>query len=59
MQKRKVSDSVPHVKSRGAKLPKPAPAQLGMGDPSDYSAGHDQGSGAAAPATSHKGPATK
>lgn len=63
MQRRKVSDSVPHLKTRGAKLSNskpnpgvPADAQMGMGDPSDYSEGHDKGSGAAKPATKHKGP---
>lgn len=56
MQRRKVSDSVPNVKSRGKKLPKAAPEQLGMGDPSDYSHGHDQGAGASKPGTSHSGP---
>lgn len=63
MQRRKVSDSVPHLKSRGATLKskKPTPGvpeaeQLGMGDPSDSSAGHDKGAGAAKPSTAHKGP---
>lgn len=63
MQHRKVSDSVPHVKSRGAKLSNmkptpgvPAEAAPGAGDPSDYSHGHDAGGGQSAPATSHKGP---
>lgn len=56
MQRRKVSESVPTVKSRGKKTPKPESAQLGMGDSSDYSHGHDSGSGASKPATSHSGP---
>lgn len=56
MQRRKVSDSVPHLKSRGKKLPKAADEKLGMGDPSDYSHDHDSGSGAGKPATAHTGP---
>ncbi len=58
MQRRKVSDSVPHVKSRGKKTPQGSEPseQLGMGDPSDHSAGHDKGAGASKPGTSHKGP---
>ncbi len=63
MAKRKVSDSVPNVKSRGMKSSsmKPIPgvlqdAVLGNPDPSDCSKGHDKGAGEAAPASSHKFP---
>lgn len=56
MQRRKVSDSVPHMKARGKKLPKAEKMELGMGDPSDSSEGHDSGAGKAKPAVMHKGP---
>lgn len=64
--RRKVSDSVPSLKSRGAKLAtsKPVPgvpvdAPLGAGDVSDCSKGHDKGPGEAKPAVNHKGPLDK
>ncbi len=66
MQRRKVSDSVPNLKSRGKKTPQMGgasptpgvnvPEALGNSDCSDYSDGHDKGSGVAKPATKHKGP---
>ena len=57
---RKVSSDVAHLPEHMApakgSVGVPGKAKLGTGDPSDSSAGHDSGSGAAAPKGAHKGP---
>lgn len=63
-QQRKLSSDVPQLKSKGMKVPggmavgQPQSTQLGNGDVSDMSMGHDGSSASAAskPANDHKGP---
>lgn len=64
---RRVSSDAPHLPAHGKKIKDMNGMQPGMpqdmspgaGDPSDYSAGHDKGSGGSAPKGSHKGPSSK